>query len=570
MISTNSFCSQEETDVLIVGAGPVGLTLASELTRYKINCRILDKDTGTKNISKALILHVRTQEVMDAMGAITRAINEAKPLLRVELDAYGKHIGHWNLSGVDSPYPHPIIIGQDRTENILETHLNNLGVKVDWEKEAIGFEQNIDGVVVNLRNADGKEEVVRAKYLIGCDGAHSIVRKKLGLSFEGGRYENEQFIQADAKIRWTLPKGVSYLFLTSSGYMMVIEMPNDIVRVFISLPDPDPSNETPPTLQQVQDALNKLGSVDAELYDPTWLARYRTSHRRTDSFQEGRIFIAGDAGHIHVPIGGQGMNTGIQDAFNLAWKLAYVIKEVASPKLLDSYSTERVPVAEALLAGTDKASTNVLHANELLRNAARLFGPFIIRQPEIQTRFRNTLEEIDIAYTSSPIVADFGGNSGVKAGKRAPDATVVKLADKETIRLFDILKGTHWTLILFSGKQKNLQSHKQLVEIAQTINTKYNEYISTHLVVVDKVLLESLNWDGSILMDAHCYLHDKYGADSAFIYLIRPDWYIGFRGQCSDGNKLLTYIDNIFTAPDGKVGTAHPTWGMLKPGYTSK
>lgn len=539
--------TSHESDVLVVGAGPVGLTLASELTRYGVRCRIVDKDSGIKNISKALILHVRTQEVLEAMGAIAPVKAESKPLRQVELHAYGKHIGHWTLDGIDSPHPHPVIIGQNRTEHILEQHLNNLGVKVDWQVETTGFQQDGDGVTVNLRHADVREEKSRAKWLVGCEGAHSIVRKQLGLSFEGGRYENEQFIQADAKIRWTLPKGVSYLFLTSAGYMMVIEMPDDIVRVFISLPDPDPTNDTAPSLQEVQDALNKLGGNDAELYDPVWLARYRTSHRRADRFREGRVFVAGDAGHVHVPIGGQGMNTGIQDAFNLAWKLAYVLKGVAHPQLLDSYNSERHPVAVALLEGTDKAYRNILHPNKLLQNTARVFGPFIMRMESVQIRFRNTLEEIEVGYKDSSLAADFSGNSGPAAGERAPDALIVRLSDKQTIRLFEVFEGTHWTLLLLSGKQTNSKSYKQLVEIGQIINTKYGKHITTHLVVADTAPPANLNWDGSILMDRQHYLHTKYDVGYARLYLVRPDWYIGFRGHSSDSHNLLAYLASIFT-----------------------
>jgi 3-(3-hydroxy-phenyl)propionate hydroxylase len=534
-------------DVLIIGAGPVGLTLACELSRYGVSCRIIDRDSGTKSISKALILHVRTQEVFDAMGAIAAEKAVSVPLRRISLHAYGKLIGHLHSDTIDSPHPYPIILGQDRTEHVLEEHLHSFGVKVEWQLEAIEVEQNEAGVSVKLRHADGSEEVAPAKYLVGCDGAHSIVRKRLGLSFEGGKYENEQFIQTDAKIRWTLPKGTSYLFLTPFGYMMVIEMPDDIVRVFISLADPDPSNETPPTLQEVQDALNHLGGVEAELYDPVWLARYRTSHRRADRFRQGRIFVAGDAGHIHVPLGGQGMNTGIQDAFNLAWKLAYTLQGKATPDLLDTYNAERVPVAEALLAGTDKGYRIILHPNELKQNAVRLFGPFIVGQESIRTKILHTLEEVDISYKdTSPISEDHGGSNGPTAGDRALSAPIVRLANKETVELFEIFRGTHWTLLLFSGQKATDEIYQQFAVMGQTISEKYSQVVRSHLVVNAMKEPPTLCWDGSTLMDSEGDLHDKYGVSSACLYLIRPDWYVGFRSRLIESNHLMDYLSKIF------------------------
>ena len=533
-------------DVLIIGAGPVGLTLASELTRHGIRCRIVDKDAGTKTISKALILHVRTQEMFDAMGAIAAEKAVSIPLRQIALHAYGKLLGHLRADTIDSPHPHPIILGQNRTEQVLEEHLHSLGGQVDWQVEATGFEQDENRVSVTLRHQDGSEEVAHAKYLVGCDGARSVVRKKLGLNFEGGKYENEQFIQADAKIRWTLPKGTSYLFLTGAGYMMVIEMPDDFVRVFISLADPDPDNETPPTLQEIQDALNKFGGVEAELYDPVWLARYRTSHRRADRFGEKRIFVAGDAGHIHVPLGGQGMNTGIQDAFNLAWKLAYTLQEKAYPELLDTYSAERVPVAEALLAGTDKGYRIILHPNELKQNAVRLLGPFIVGQEWIRTKILHTLEEVDISYKDiSPIAEDHGGSSGPAAGDRAPSAIIVRLADQATVQLFDIFRGTHWTLLLLSGQKATSEVYQKLAKIGQSVANKYTQVVTPHLILNEMTLPKSLPWQGSVLMDSEHYVHEKYGASSACLYLIRPDWYVGFRGSLSDSDRLLDYLHKI-------------------------
>ncbi len=545
------------SDVLIVGAGPVGLTIAAELSRHGVTCRIIDKDPGTKTISKALILHVRTQEVLDAMGAIAAEKSMSIPMRQISIRAYGKIIGHLHSEILDSPHPHPIILGQDRTEQVLEQHLHSFGRQVEWQTEAIAFEQDEHRVAVTLRHADGTEEIVHAKYLVGCDGAHSMVRKKLGFSFEGSKYEGEQFIQTDAKIRWTLPKGTSHLFLTREGYMMVIEMPDDLVRVFISLPDPPTTtaveehgaSDDPPSLQEVQEALNALGGVDAELYDPVWLARYRTSHRRADRFREKRIFLAGDAGHIHVPLGGQGMNTGIQDAFNLAWKLAYTLQGKAPAELLDSYNAERVPVAEALLAGTDKSYRIILHPNELKQNAVRLLGPFIVSQQVVRTKLIHTLEEVDISYRdTSSLVEDHGGSNGPGAGDRAPSATVVRLTDRSTVQLFDIFRGTRWTLLLFVGQKATAETDEKLLRIQQAVQHKYHQVLHCYLVVPELLPPQNFAQPDSILMDGECYAHEQYGVSAACLYLIRPDWYIGFRGGISDGDRLLDYLAKILTS----------------------
>ena len=528
-----------DTDVLVAGAGPVGLTLASELWRYGVRCRIVSKNSGVRETSKALILHVRTQEVFEAMGLVDQAKAEAQPLHQVELSAYDKHIGRWVLSGVDSPHPSPIIIGQNRTEHLLEEHLKLLGGCVEWQVEAKGFQQDPNGVTVQLQHADGQPETFHTRYIVGCEGSRSLVRETLGLPFEGGRYENEQFIQADAKIRWTLPRGNSYLFLTEAGYMMVIEMPDELVRVFISLPDPDPNNKADPTLEEVQAALNRLAALDAELYDPIWLARYRTSHRRAPQFRVDRAFIAGDAAHVHVPIGGQGMNTGIQDAFNLGWKLASVLKGVAQPKILDSYNDERHPVAVALLDGTDLAYRNVLHPSELLQKAVRLFGPFIVRQNLVQTRFRNTLEEIEIGYRQSLLVEDHGGSHGPQAGDRAPDATVVRQADRATVRLFQVLRGTQWNLLLFAGKKPSADTYTKLMTLANQ-STQYPQ-VKVHYITT--VPAEGQ----SVLLDRLEYLHDKYGVEQPCLYLIRPDWFVGFRGSLSHAEQLQAYLQRLLT-----------------------
>jgi 3-(3-hydroxy-phenyl)propionate hydroxylase len=550
-----------DTDVLIAGAGPVGKTIAAELARYGVQHRIVDKASGPKDISKAMILHARTQEVQELMGVLPLSQAQAKPMVQLQMHAYGKRIASVHAH-VDSPHPSPLILGQDRTERILETHLNRLGGHVDWNTELVGFDQDGAGVTATLHSPEGQEQTVRARYLVGCEGSNSVVRKTLGLSFEGGRYEGEQFIQADCKIRWTMPAGVSYLYLTSDGYLMVIEMPDDIVRIFISLPDKpeavqkaltqeagdaqDKSNA--PTVEEIRSNLIRLTGVEAELSDPVWLARYRTSHRYTDRFREGNVFVAGDAAHVHVPLGGQGMNTGIQDGFNLAWKLAYVLKGYARPELLDTYNAERHPVAKALIEGTDKGYTTILHPTELAQALVRQFGPFLLAQRAVQSKLMNVLEEINVAYRDTPLAEDHGGSHGPAAGELAPDAKAVRLLDLQTVRLFDLLQGTHWLLLLFGGAAATAETWSAISGIRQQVIQRYGGLVRAYTVVADSVPPPAAGPPETTLMDAELFLHDKYGVASPCLSLIRPDDYVGFRGKLSDQAQLLEYLDRLLNS----------------------
>lgn len=556
------------TDVLIIGAGPVGLTLANELARRGVRTRIVEKLPSIREVSKALILHVRTQEALAKVGIMGGAIAEAEPLREVVVHGYGKHIGSWHLDGIDSAFPHPLIIGQNRTQHLLNDALNQHGVQVEWNTEALDMTVDSSGATATLRHIDPatalvKTETVRTDYVVGCEGSKSLVRKTLGLTFAGERYGGEQFIQADCKLAWNLPSGRSYLFLTTDGYMMAIEMPNGVVRIFISIPDAigtahptagqqeaekslgaaeDISAE--PTLDEIKHHFERLSGMKVTLSEPVWLARYRTSHRYANQFGGGRAFVAGDAGHVHVPIGGQGMNTGIQDAFNLGWKLAGVIRGDYQPILLDTYNQERHPVAEGLIKGTDFAYKGILHPGELKQHAVRFLGPFVVRTDIAQNFMRSTLEELTIAYPHSPLTEDHGG-SGPKPGERFLDAHIVLNSDKRTVRLSDLLRGVEWTLLLFTGTHETLHGEVFSKWIAQ-VSHYCAGLVESHVVVANQTAVADYKPGTSVLVDALHEAHTKFGVTNPMIYLVRPDNYIGYRGPLPTGDSLLAYLKRVF------------------------
>ena len=553
-----------DTDVLILGAGPVGMTLANELARRGVVFRIVDKASGIREVSKAMILHVRTQEALDKVGVAEAARDEAQPLTEVAVFAYGEHIGAWDLDDIDSAYRHPLILGQNRTQHLLLDRLHSRGREVEWNVEATALTVSADGAQTLLKAFDAasgqvREQTIRSRYVVGCEGSNSLVRKSLNFTFEGDRYTGEQFIQADCRIKWALPKGRSYLFLTSDGYMMVIEFPDDVVRIFISLPDHNAAaaqavagqlgaveaTSEEPTLEEIRDHLTRLSGFDCELSDPIWRARYRTSHRYANRFSQGRAFICGDAGHVHVPIGGQGMNTGIQDAFNLGWKLAGVLRNELKPDVLSSYHDERHPVAESLIKGTDFAYTGVLHPSEIRQRAIRLFGPFLIRNERVQNLLRGTLEELHVDYANSPLNLELGGAKGPKPGERVLDATLVRAADFATVQLSHLTRGEAWTLLLFSGLHPAPEDTQARAGLASEIGKRFGARVS--IFGVEAAAAAPPDFPGVSLLDRLYHAHERYGVADAAFYLLRPDTYVSARGPLRQAPKLGSHLESLFT-----------------------
>lgn len=529
-------------DVFIIGAGPVGMTVAAELTRYGVAVRIVDKRSQPVEHSHASIVHARTLEVFEAMGIVEGWLAHGYPFRKTTFFAFGQKLGQLQIEGVDSPYPVPRDIGQNITERLLSEHLTATGVKIERPVEAIAFAQADDYASVTLRHADGQEETVQAKWVVSAEGSGSLVRKTLNIPFEGDRYEHQEFVQTDAQIRWSYPVGEGYMFINKDRFLGLFPFDDSgFYRILCARLDQNPQDKSDPTLEEMQQIVREIADPQAELSEPKWLNRFRTQHRKAARFREGRALLAGDAGHVHVPVGGQGMNTGIQDAFNLSWKLAYIIHGWAQPQLLDTYNAERQPVAEALLNTTDRGFRVMVEPNNLTELALKVLGPVAFHTDALMHKIRDIVEEVKINYRHSPLSQN-QGNSRLQAGDRAPDATVVQ--NNLTLRLFQVLQGTQWNLLLFAGRKHNAIA-VEMLKLADEITVQYPDAIRAHYIT--NTPTESQR-NVSVLSDRLEYLHEKYGVQQPHLYLIRPDGYIGFQGGIGGIESLKHYLNQIFIA----------------------
>ena len=543
--------SSLSTPVLVIGAGPVGLTLACELIRHGVDVRLVDKKAKPEPHPNAAVVHVRTLEILSAMGAVDGFLREGFPMPGIHGRAFGKRIGFVDVGGVDSPFTGPRTIGQQITERLLTEHLQELGGTIERGVEAVSLEQDANEVHVRLKK-DGREEVAAAGWVVGCEGSKSLTREACGIVAEGERYVGKEFLQIDAKIRWSHPHGFGYLFIESKQIFGCLPYNGDgFYRIICARNDQNPGNHEPPTLEEMQELLRGMTDSSTELYDPTWFNRFRSGHRLAATFRAGRAFLAGDAAHVHVPIGGQGMNYGMHDAFNLAWKLAAVIKGEARPELLDSYQAERHPVDEALVRGTDRSFYLLIEHAAAAGTAMKFFGSTLFSIPALQRRIRDTLGEINVAYPTSKFSEDHGGSAGPVAGDRAPDALVVPLPERQTTTLFDLMRGTRWNLLLFAGLRPTRHDIEMLERLSAPLAGPYGKRLAVHLILcTDPPVPVHGSWALDVVMDCEEYAHAKYGIDNApCLYLVRPDWYIAFRGSLEDHiqARLDKYLERVFT-----------------------
>jgi 2-polyprenyl-6-methoxyphenol hydroxylase-like FAD-dependent oxidoreductase len=549
--------------VLVVGAGPTGLTMANELARHGVAVRIIDRDVTPATTSRALVVMPRVLEIFDDMGVIEQAVaagNRATGInitfakKKVRMDFTDLLTGPRNTTA----YSDVRTLSQHDTERILTEVLAGRGVKVERGLALIDLTQDGDTVTVSLRSADGSTETMRCRWVIGCDGAHSAVRKAVGLPFEGATYPDE-FIMADATLGWALPHGELYAFPSPAGIFAAFSMPGENrYRIFGNVePGPEgPSAEySEPTRDEFQAMIAERVPIPAKVVENHWVTRYRVHRRSVPRYRDGRVFLAGDAAHVHSPAGAQGMNTGIQDAYNLAWKLALVVRGLAEEALLDSYHAERHPVGVQLLKTTDRLFAVIAGRSRLSRLARGRIAPQVatrvLTRPSIRRWFVGTLSQLRMRYPNSPLNAESGANWSDDApapGDRAREVDVL-VDDGQPGRIYDVLRGTHHTVLLFSGLDDQARPAVELCRIAERIERAY-----PNLVIARVVSAERFFDHPAALGDPARAVHRQYGVKSSSAFVIRPDAHVGYRGPINPDALMVELSTRLpGAAPTGEA-----------------
>ncbi|WAS90575.1 FAD-dependent monooxygenase [Nannocystis punicea] len=440
-----------EVPVLIAGAGPTGLTLACELARRGVTCQLIERAPQLFLGSRAKGLQPRTLEVFDDLGVIARVLEDGAPFPPFRLYA-GKAV-LWERSleemlGTPAPAPSPGVpfprawlLPQWRTDAILHDRFVELGGAVEFSTELTGFAQDANGVTATLQR-DGVSHCVRAQYLVGADGGRSFVRKATGVGFAGETYDTERTLIGDVRASGVAAGAACHIF-TAGGDLQrrfsLWNLPGSEYFQFVATVGADEVPEL--SLESVQKLLEaRAGRTDIRLHDLRWVSLYRIHVRMVERFRIGRVLLAGDAAHVHSSAGGQGLNTSIQDATNLGWKLAAALHG-AGPGILDTYEEERLPVAAQVLG-----LSTTLHGRD--------FRPSLGPTPAIH--------QLDITYRGSTLAVDDRATPGeLRAGDRAPDARL-----PDGTRLFDAFRGTHFTLLVFGQRAAPADTGARIVRTA--------------------------------------------------------------------------------------------------------
>jgi 2-polyprenyl-6-methoxyphenol hydroxylase-like FAD-dependent oxidoreductase len=508
-----------KTDVLIVGAGPTGLAIASQLIRYGIEFAIIDKKETTTPYSKAIGVQARTLEIYDQMGIADELVSLGWKANMVRLVEGGEIRGHIDLHEYGkglSPFPFLLIVEQGKHEKLIYDFIRANKHDVRWQTELVKFTQDEGGVHAEIKSQAGDYETIDARYLVGCDGAHSLVRHSLGIEFGGSTFER-LFYVADVEIDWAFDHDALTVNLGKNTLTAFFPMTRERQwRVVGTFPDGHNADEG----EVLFDEIEKQVFADTELkFDITkvnWFSTYKVHSRHVIKFSEGRCFLAGDSAHIHTPAGAQGMNTGIQDGYNLAWKLACVLRSDANTKLLNTYNDERLPNAHRLLQTTDRffalaaseEPVTIFFRQHILPHIAN----FALNIDAVRRVVFPLVSQIGINYRQSPL--SVGDEFKIKAGDRMPYFEV------EGASIYDRLHEPSFHLIAFNDGKT------EIAALNEEAAGKLGERI------------------GRTDIPLYPHISEMFGSTTSFFVLLRPDNYIGLISKDPAPEAVTSYLKN--------------------------
>ncbi len=524
-----------DTEVLIIGAGPTGLIMACQLLRYGVKFRILDKQKDQVHESRAFAIQAKSMEIFQNLGFAEEFLKLARSNVDFAFFINGKkqiEINFQQFQHQDTPFSSVYFLPQTETECIFIEFLEKQGIYIERQKELMTFTQGTKGVQATIKsNSTGSTEKIACAYIIGCDGAHSSVRHMLNFSFEGNAYP-QLFNLVDAHIEWPYSRNKFLFFLGKEGVFVHIPLTKKISRVMLAKRSAHLEEKLDiPNLNDLENLASLLTQVSVKLVNPIWISQFRLHHRGVSQYYQNRAFLAGDAAHIHSPVGGQGMNTGIQDATNLAWKLALVLKKATDVKLLATYETERHPVGKTLLKTTDQffflLTAKGFFISRLRNWLLSFVISFLFSKKNLEKCLFWFISQLNIHYAQNEFNYEIREKShhafkrGPSPGYRAPNAPA------NASNLFILLTYKPFNILYFQTKK----NQTQLIGKLNALIKNYKDWVKVHTFV---------------LSPENKLLFKRYGVISSAIYVIRPDGYVGFRMNADKDLWLEEYLKNFF------------------------
>jgi 2-polyprenyl-6-methoxyphenol hydroxylase-like FAD-dependent oxidoreductase len=510
------------TEVLIVGAGPTGLMLANQLGRRGVRATIIDRHSGPAMQSRAMAVQARTLEIYAKLGVAEEAVALGAPARGIQLWVNGRRRARIPVQEIGeglSPFPYVLMLGQDDNEHLLGALLRRWNIEIQWNTELVALEQHPDRVSATIKGPDGVERVIVASYVAGCDGGRSAVRQMNGIGFPGAPYEHTFFV-ADTEATGPMVPGGLNSYLWKDGFTLFFPMRGRNGWRVIGILPAELRDRTGVTFDDVKPSLLKETGAGLSFTACHWFSTYRIQHRCAERFRKGRCFILGDAAHVHSPAGGQGMNTGLQDAYNLGWKLALVVSGRAGASILDTFEAERLPVAHRLLATTDRAFRLIVSKRWLAGVFRTKIMATVLAQAMKRRRARRAafmaLSQIGIDYRRSPLSSTLSAGPGApQAGDRFP---WLHLAFRKNGPLEDVFRkmdDTRFTLLVLGqpGPVTGIAGFRDLLDVHTVPMTPENE----------------------LAMNAASIMAPAY-------YLVRPDGHIALAGARYDETEVRLWF----------------------------